>query len=267
MPRPCRREALEARASSERRSNALRRTSPCGAPRSASRRASSLCCASMASSCSEKGEASLARARILERLRTMLGDIAYKRGMRWVWSGAIESAKAIAGLGSNPARSGCPTLRGSRSIATRALSGIETISRCPSAQALGIVRGIASGTRGAHGHLPSCGIACTIQRPSLPIPLAARDARAQDLGGRGGLSPRSSRVPAGVTRSRRSRWQPAEGARAPALCDANVRFQASEGLSREARAARRSRRGARRPRGSGARREGGEAPRRLPPRR
>ena len=41
--------------------------------------------------------------RALERSRAMLGDMAYKRGMRWVWTSDLE-ARAIAGLGPKPAK-------------------------------------------------------------------------------------------------------------------------------------------------------------------
>jgi serine/threonine protein kinase/tetratricopeptide (TPR) repeat protein len=99
----------------------------------------------------EEGEASLGRARIIERLRTMLGDIAYKRGMRWVWSSDRE-AKAIAGLGSNPARAASDAAWLALD-SHEALSGINDDLAVPVGAALGIVRGIASGARDAHGHL------------------------------------------------------------------------------------------------------------------
>lgn len=97
------------------------------------------------------GEASAGRARTVERLRTMLGDIAYKRGMRWVWSSEGE-ARAIAGLGSNPARAAADAAWLALD-SHEALSGIQDDLSVPVGAALGIVRGIASGTRDAQGHL------------------------------------------------------------------------------------------------------------------
>jgi len=89
--------------------------------------------------------------RTLDRLRDMLGDLAFKRGMRWMWTGNSE-ARAIAGLTSNPARA-------ASDAAWLALDTHETIlgfkDDLPSAigASIGIVRGIASGTRDPQGHL------------------------------------------------------------------------------------------------------------------
>ncbi|MBV9945902.1 MAG: protein kinase, partial [Myxococcales bacterium] len=89
--------------------------------------------------------------RALDRLRGMLDDLAFKRGMRWIWSGDTD-ARAIAGLVANPSRA-------SRDAVQLALDVHETISGfkedLPTALAasLAIVRGIASGTRDALGHL------------------------------------------------------------------------------------------------------------------
>jgi tetratricopeptide (TPR) repeat protein len=94
---------------------------------------------------------SVGRARTLERLRTMLGDIAYKRGMRWVWSGEGE-ARAIAGLSSNPARAAADAAWLALD-SHEALSGIKDDLPVPIGAALGIVRGIASGVRDTQGHL------------------------------------------------------------------------------------------------------------------
>ena len=97
------------------------------------------------------GEPSIGRARTLERLRTMLGDIAYKRGMRWVWSNEAE-ARAIAGLSANPARA--PADAAWLALDSHeALLGIQDDLAVPVGAAVGIVRGIASGVRDAHGHL------------------------------------------------------------------------------------------------------------------
>ena len=89
--------------------------------------------------------------RALDRLRGMLDDLAFKRGMRWIWTSDSE-ARAIAGLVANPSRA-------SRDAVQLALDVHETIAGfkeelpTPLAASLGIVRGIASGTRDAQGHL------------------------------------------------------------------------------------------------------------------
>ncbi len=97
--------------------------------------------------------------RMLDRLRGMLDDLAFKRGVRWIWSASSEpsatstmSALAIAGLAANPTRA-------ASDAAQLALDVHETISGfkedLPNAVAatIGIARGIASGIRDAQGHL------------------------------------------------------------------------------------------------------------------
>ncbi len=89
--------------------------------------------------------------RALDRLRGMLDDLAFKRGMRWIWTTDTD-ARAIAGLVAHPSRA-------SRDAVQLALDVHETISGfkedlpSPLAASLGIVRGIASGTRDSQGHL------------------------------------------------------------------------------------------------------------------
>jgi tetratricopeptide (TPR) repeat protein len=89
--------------------------------------------------------------RAFDRLRGMLDDLAFKRGMRWIWSGNTD-ARAIAGLVANPSRA-------SRDAVQLALDVHETISGfkedLPTSlgASLGIVRGIASGTCDSQGHL------------------------------------------------------------------------------------------------------------------
>ena len=97
------------------------------------------------------GVGAAGRARTVERLRTMLGDIAYKRGVRWVWSSDRE-ARAIAGLGSNPARAASDAAWLALD-SHEALSGINEDLAVPIGAALGIVRGIASGARDSQGHM------------------------------------------------------------------------------------------------------------------
>lgn len=103
------------------------------------------------------GEASLgdgerrALARALERSRSMLGDMAYKRGMRWVWTGDFE-ARAIAGLGAKPAKAASDAAW--LAVETHeAIQGIVDDLPSPVGASLSIVRGIASGTRDPEGNL------------------------------------------------------------------------------------------------------------------
>ena len=89
--------------------------------------------------------------RALERSRAMLGDMAYKRGMRWVWTGDLE-ARAIAGLGAKPAKAASDAAW----LAVETHEAIEGIKDdLPEAigSSLSIVRGIASGTRDPEGNL------------------------------------------------------------------------------------------------------------------
>jgi len=98
--------------------------------------------------------------RMLDQLRSMLDDLAFKRGMRWAWQSARQgpfghstvAASAIAGVSSNPSRA-------ASDAAQLALDVHETISGFMEdrpdrvAGAIGIVRGIASGKRDEQGHL------------------------------------------------------------------------------------------------------------------
>lgn len=92
-----------------------------------------------------------ALARALERSRSMLGDMAYKRGMRWVWTGDFE-ARAIAGLGAKPAKAASDAAW--LAVETHeAIQGIKDDLPSPVGASLSIVRGIASGTRDPEGNL------------------------------------------------------------------------------------------------------------------
>ncbi len=89
--------------------------------------------------------------RALERSRGMLGDMAYKRGMRWVWTSDFE-ARAISGLGSKPAKAASDAAW----LAVETHEAIDAIKDdLPSSigASLSIVRGIASGTRDPEGNL------------------------------------------------------------------------------------------------------------------
>ena len=89
--------------------------------------------------------------RALERSRSMLGDMAYKRGMRWVWTGDFE-ARAIAGLGVKPAKAASDAAW--LAVETHeAIHGIADDLPSPVGASLSIVRGIASGSRDPEGNL------------------------------------------------------------------------------------------------------------------
>jgi tetratricopeptide (TPR) repeat protein len=89
--------------------------------------------------------------RAIERSRAMLGEMAYKRGMRWVWTSDVE-ARAIAGLGDKPAKAAFDAAW--LAVETHeALAGIADDLPSALGASLSIVRGIASGLRDAEGNL------------------------------------------------------------------------------------------------------------------
>jgi eukaryotic-like serine/threonine-protein kinase len=90
--------------------------------------------------------------RTLDRMRTMLGDIAYKRNVRvWAWA-SDEEAQAIAGLTANPTRAAADAAW--LALDTHeAIAGLNDDLPFPIGASIGIVRGIASGTRDAQGNL------------------------------------------------------------------------------------------------------------------
>jgi serine/threonine protein kinase/tetratricopeptide (TPR) repeat protein len=90
--------------------------------------------------------------RTLDRLRTMLGDIAYKRNVRvWVWAGDDE-AQATAGLTANATRAAADAAW--LALDTHeAIAGLNEDLPVPIGASIGIVRGIASGTRDTQGNL------------------------------------------------------------------------------------------------------------------
>lgn len=109
------------------------------------------------SSGAESGEAPMleeqrrALVRALERSRGMLGDMAYKRGMRWVWTSDLEG-RAIAGLGPKPAKAASDAAW----LAVETHEAIDAIKEdlpAPVSASISIVRGIASGTRDPEGNL------------------------------------------------------------------------------------------------------------------
>ena len=91
-------------------------------------------------------------ARTLERLRTMLGDIAYKRNVRvWIWE-SDEDAQAVAGLTANPTRAAADAAW--LALDTHeAIAGLNEDLPLPIGASIGIVRGISSGVRDQQGNL------------------------------------------------------------------------------------------------------------------
>ena len=93
----------------------------------------------------------VAAARAKDALKAMLGHMAYKRGMRWIWS-AEHEGRAIAGLTAKPARAAEDAAL--LALETHeALAGIKDDLPAPLSASVSIVRGIASGTRDAEGNL------------------------------------------------------------------------------------------------------------------
>ena len=95
-------------------------------------------------------ELSLPR-RMLDQLRAMLDDLAFKRGMRWVWS-ADAIAHATAGVATNSSRAAADAAQLALDV-HEAIGGFKEDLPGPIAASIGIVRGIATGTRDADGHL------------------------------------------------------------------------------------------------------------------
>jgi len=89
--------------------------------------------------------------RTLDHLRAMLDDLAFKRGTRWVWE-TDGTARAIAGLTGNPARAALDAALLALDV-HETIAGFKDDLPSPVAASIGIVRGIASGTRDAEGHL------------------------------------------------------------------------------------------------------------------
>ncbi len=99
----------------------------------------------------EKPGTRQALVRAIERSRGMLGDMAYKRGMRWVWTSDFE-ARAIAGLGPKPAKAASDAAW--LAVETHeALLAIEEDLPQKLGASISIVRGIASGSRDPEGNL------------------------------------------------------------------------------------------------------------------
>ncbi|HEY8089110.1 MAG TPA: protein kinase, partial [Polyangiaceae bacterium] len=89
--------------------------------------------------------------RTLDQLRSMLDDLAFKRGMRWVWAGDAD-ARAIAGLTANPSRAAVEASQLALDV-HETIAGFKEDLPTPVAASVGIIRGIANGTRDPQGHL------------------------------------------------------------------------------------------------------------------
>jgi eukaryotic-like serine/threonine-protein kinase len=89
--------------------------------------------------------------RMLDQVRGMLDDLAFKRGMRWVWAGD-EKAHAIAGVAANSSRAAADAAQLALDVHETMAGFKEDLAR-PVAASIGIVRGIATGARDVHGHL------------------------------------------------------------------------------------------------------------------
>ncbi len=97
----------------------------------------------------EKDDPALAKA--VQNLRVMLGEMSYKRGMRWIWDSDGE-ARAVAGLSSNPTRAAGDAAW--LALETHeAILGMKEDFPVSVGASIGIVRGIASGTRDPLGNL------------------------------------------------------------------------------------------------------------------
>jgi serine/threonine protein kinase/tetratricopeptide (TPR) repeat protein len=126
-----------------------------------------------------------ASSRAFDQLRSMLDDLAFKRGMHWVWSMAaslespgsaplegdrpeqdvgrkpragsrpqqdVATARAIAGLTSNPGRAASEASHLALDV-HETIGGFKDDLATTLTASIGIVRGIASGVRDAQGHL------------------------------------------------------------------------------------------------------------------
>ncbi len=89
--------------------------------------------------------------RTLDKVRGMLDDLAFKRGMRWVWAGDAK-AHAIAGVAANSSRAAADAAQLALDV-HETMAGFKEDLPGTVAASIGIVRGIATGTRDAHGHL------------------------------------------------------------------------------------------------------------------
>ena len=89
--------------------------------------------------------------RTIDQLRALLDDLGFKRGMRWIWSSDTD-ARAVAGLTANPSRAAIDAAQVALDV-HETIAGFKEDLPTPLAASIGVVRGIASGTRDPQGHL------------------------------------------------------------------------------------------------------------------
>lgn len=89
--------------------------------------------------------------RRVDQLHRILGDLAFKRGMRWMWEGDAK-AHAVAGVATNSSRAAADAAQLALDV-HETISGIKEDLSSQVAASIGIVRGIATGIRDLHGHL------------------------------------------------------------------------------------------------------------------
>jgi eukaryotic-like serine/threonine-protein kinase len=96
--------------------------------------------------------------RMLDRLRGMLDDLAFKRGMRWAWSSGEGSrdttmtAQAVAGLVTHSSRAASDAAELALDV-HETFAGFKEDLPTPVTASIGVARGIANGRRNAQGHL------------------------------------------------------------------------------------------------------------------
>ena len=92
-----------------------------------------------------------ASAKVAERVKRTLDDIAYKHGARFTWE-ARDVARAMVGLLANPARAASDATRLSLDVHEALASAYEDLA-APIRAAISMVRAIAKGERDEEGHL------------------------------------------------------------------------------------------------------------------
>jgi serine/threonine protein kinase/tetratricopeptide (TPR) repeat protein len=97
--------------------------------------------------------------RTLDRLRGMLDDLAFKRGMRWVWAAVADGARettltaqAVAGVVTHSSRAAGDAAELALDV-HETFAGFKEDLTAPITLSIGIARGIANGSRNAQGHL------------------------------------------------------------------------------------------------------------------
>ena len=137
-------------------------------------------------------ELSLPR-RMVDQLQRILGNLAFKRGMRWIWQGDAK-AHAVSGVATNSSRAAVDAAQLALDV-HETISGIKEDLPAPVAASIGIVRGIATGVTG-RSRAPR---SIRAPRPDdLPgRPPRARDAHGAHVGRWRRLSARAPGLPMG----------------------------------------------------------------------